>query len=81
MTNLTQFQTGKTYFTRSICNHDCIFRFEILRRTAKSVWIFDPDERGRTTRRQIEVWNGVETFYPHGHYSMAAIISADKPED
>jgi hypothetical protein len=35
MTN--QFQIGRTYSTRSICDHNCIFAFTILGRTAKTV--------------------------------------------
>ena len=68
------FKIGTTYSTRSICNHDCIFSFKILRRTAKSVWV---NVDGKTVRRAIEVWDNKETFYPFGKYSMAAIISAN----
>jgi len=74
---MKQFETGKTYSTRSICDHNCIFSFEILRRTAKSVWIKDRDDNNKPVRRGIEVWRDVESFYPFGKYSMAAIISAD----
>ena len=70
---MKRFKTGTTYSTRSICNHDCIFSFKILRRTAKSVWVKVDDE---TVRRAIEIWDNKETFYPFGKYSMASIISA-----
>jgi len=72
-----KFEVGKTYWTRSICDHECIFRFSILSRTAKQVTI---NVHGKTVRRGISEWNGVETFAPFGRYSMAAIISADKLE-
>ena len=71
---MKQFKVGETYSTRSICDHECIFSFKILRRTAKCVWI---KVDGETVRRGIEPWDGKETFYPFGKYSMAAIISAD----
>ena len=67
------FKTGQTYETRSICDYDCIFSFEILRRTKKCVWV---DVDGETVRRGIEIWQDAETFSPFGKYSMSAIISA-----
>jgi hypothetical protein len=71
----TQFQVGNTYQTRSICDHDCIFSFTILSRTAKSVRV---TVHGKVVRRGLSIWNGVEQFKPFGTYSMCAIISADK---
>ena len=71
----TQFQVGQTYATRSICDSECIFSFAILARTAKSVTV---QVHGKTVRRGLSIWNGVEQFKPYGSYSMAATISADK---
>lgn len=71
---MTQFQVGKTYATRSICDHDCIFSFDILGRTAKSVTV---NVHGKTVRRGLSVYEGVEQFKPFGNYSMCAIIGAD----
>ena len=70
---LRAFEVGATYSTRSVCDHDCVFSFTILKRSPKSVWV---DVDGKVVRRAIEVWQGTETFYPFGKYSMAAIISA-----
>jgi hypothetical protein len=70
-----QFQVGRTYFDRSACDHDCIFSFAILARTAKSVTV---NVHGKTVRRGLSIWNGVEQFKPFGSYSMCAIIGADK---
>lgn len=67
-----KFQLGKTYFTRSICDHDCIFRETIASRTAKTI----TTAKGKQFR--VSEWNGVEQFSPMGRYSMAPIISADK---
>jgi hypothetical protein len=68
------FQVGKTYFDRSICDHNCIFSFTILARTAKSVTI---NVRGKTARKGLTTYNGVEQFKPFGTYSMCAVVSAD----
>ena len=71
----TQFQVGKTYTTRSICDYDTIFSFTILARTAKTV---TTKVTGETVQRRLNVYNEIEQFKPFGSYSMAAIISADK---
>ena len=72
MTN--QFQVDRTYATRSICDYDCIYSFTILARTAKTV---TTQIHGKTVRRGLSFWNGVEQFKPFGSYSMCAIVGAD----
>lgn len=76
----TKFEAGRTYYTRSVCDHECIFRFEVVRRTARSVWIVEPGSSKPPARKAISVWQGVETIKPHGSYSMAPILSADRAE-
>ena len=70
----TQFQVGRTYATRSICDHECVFSFVIISRTAKTV---TTTVHGKIVRRGLSIWNGVEQFAPFGRYSMAAIVGAD----
>ena len=72
---MNTFKVGHTYQTRSACDHECIFSFTILSRTAKQV---TTQVHGKTVKRGLSLWNGVETFKPFGNYSMAAIISADR---
>jgi hypothetical protein len=71
---MNSFQVGKTYATRSICDYDCIFSFVILSRTAKTVTV---NVHGKSVRRGLSLWNGVEQFKPYGTYSMCAIVGAD----
>ena len=71
---MNTFQTGRTYATRSICDHECIFSFVILARTAKTVTI---NVHGKVVRRGLSIWEGNEQFSPFGRYSMAAIVGAD----
>lgn len=68
-----KFEVGKTYFTRSICDHDTIYKIEIVRRTAKSIWT----KCGKQLRVSLNYDNN-ESVKPHGNYSMCAIISADR---
>lgn len=70
---MRKFNVGATYETRSICDHNCIYSFTILRRTERSVWV---EVDGEVVRRGIEIYQDAETFYPFGKYSMAAIIKA-----
>ena len=69
---LTTFTPGKTYWTRSICDYDCIFKITIAKRTANFVTTTEGKRLG------VAIWNGVEQVKPHGNYSMCAIIGADK---
>jgi hypothetical protein len=76
MTNETNktFLVGETYATRSACNHDCIFRFTVIKRTAKFVTL---DDGHSVERRGVYLDDyGVEHCKPNGTYSMCAIIDA-----
>ena len=70
-----QFEVGKTYYTRSVCNHDCIFSVKVLKRTAKTVVVL---KDGKEKRCKIGLsWNGKEeTITPWGVYSMCPVIGA-----
>lgn len=72
---MNKFEIGKTYATRSICDHDCIFRFTIKARSAKFVTLnWNGDRRDRRVGLFIE--NGVEHCLPLGRYSMAPVLDA-----
>ena len=75
MTIPAKFEVGKTYETRSICDWDTIYSFVILARTAKTVTV---NVHGKTVKRGLTICDDIETFKPHGTYSMCAVISADK---
>jgi len=76
---MTKFQVGQTYSTRSICDHECIFSFTILARTAKQITTV---VSGKTVKRGLATnWAGTaESFKPFGSYSMAAVIDATGPD-
>lgn len=71
----TQFEVGKTYYDRSACDYDCVFRFTIKARTAKTV---TTEVHGKTVKRGLSSYCEVEQFKPFGNYSMAAVVRADK---
>lgn len=68
---MNKFEAGKTYSTRSICDHDCIIRVAVVSRTAKTIKTAD----GKTLR--IKAYSdGAEYVKPWGTYSMAPIVTA-----
>lgn len=75
--NATKFAVGQTYWTRSACDHNCIFTFVVVARTAKQVTL---SYQGRTFKRGVYTWgtDQTEQCRPLGSYSMAPVLSADK---
>jgi hypothetical protein len=73
---MTTFQIGKTYSTRSACDYDTIFAWTVTARTAKQVTL--ENSWGKTTKRGVYIWNGIEHCKPEGTYSMCPIISAER---
>jgi hypothetical protein len=71
----TTFEIGKTYATRSICDHACIFRFTVTARTAKTVTVTYLGER---ITRRLRVDGAGELLFPLGSYSMAPSL---RPSD
>ena len=72
--NKMQFQSGKTYSTRSICDHETIISVTSEKRTAKTV---TAKVRGDQKTFRIAMYEGVEYIKPWGSYSMAPMIFAN----
>lgn len=72
-----KFIVGQTYSTRSACDWDTVFSWKIVARTAKQLTL---EQYGKTCKRGIYIYDGIENCRPCGSYSMAPIISADKKE-
>jgi hypothetical protein len=66
------FETGKTYWTHSVCDHDTVIEVTIAKRTAKTV----TDTSGK--RFGVRLYDNVERINPWGSYSMAPVVSADR---
>jgi hypothetical protein len=73
---IAQFQIGKTYSCRSLCDHECVWSFQIIARTGKTI----KTACGKTLRinQRLTDYNKSETVFPLGNYSMAPILTADK---
>jgi hypothetical protein len=72
---MKQFKAGSDYEVRSICDHNCIFKFKVIKRTAKSIWITERSEPVK--RKSIYIYNSEECVKPHGSFSMAPILGAN----
>ncbi|MDP8173145.1 hypothetical protein QJU93_07215 [Pasteurella skyensis] len=78
---MKQFEIGKTYYARSACNYNCIFEITILKRTAKTVTIFDDADQCER-RVKIHKDESGEYITPY-NYSMAPLFrpqSNKKPQ-
>lgn len=75
---MKKFEVGRTYSTRSACNHDCVFSYTVTGRTACTVTVMDRFGESRKCRivKSLSAYRGAETIRPLGDYSMAPVISA-----
>lgn len=68
---MSKFIDGKTYTTRSACDHDCIISVTVAKRTAKTITTTD----GKTLRISTD-HSGAECVKPWGSFSMAPVVRA-----
>lgn len=76
--SVKQFEVGKTYSCRSICDHNCVWAFTVVSRTASTVTLLD-DEGEKITKRinaKSSEREGREIVYPLGRYSMCPVLWA-----
>ena len=73
----TTFEAGQTYVMRWITDASARTLYTVVSRTAKFVVIEDAD--GNRTRAGVKTFEGVEIVHPHGRYSMAPTLKADRP--
>ena len=72
---MEEFEVGKTYATHSVCAHDCIFSYTIVKRTEKTVTI--RDKFGKVKRCKLHNNGKAEYIFPEGIYSMCPVLEAD----
>ena len=71
---MRQFEVGTTYEARSACDWDCVFRFEIVARSKKTITI--KRRNGSLVNRRVIETTYTEMCFPDGRYSMAPVITA-----
>ena len=77
---MKQFQVGKVYQCRSICDYNCIWSYTVIERTAATVTLRD-NHSGKVQKNRISVsiskYFDAETVYPLGRYSMCPSLTAN----
>jgi hypothetical protein len=62
--------TNRILETRSLCDHDCIFRVTLVKMTEKSAFVIV--DKGEMVRCKIKTsFDGSKYITPYGTYSMA----------
>lgn len=77
---MVQFEIGKVYECRSICDYDCVWSYTVLARTASTVTLMN-HATGKVQKNRIVGYSkvcGIETVNPLGQYSMCPSLCADK---
>lgn len=72
---MIKFEVGKTYATRSICDHDCIYTIEVIKRTDKTI-TYKEDDTVRRAKIRFNDDNNCE-YIRIGNYSMSPNFSAE----
>lgn len=74
---MKQFEVGNKYSMRSICDHNCVWTYEVVERTAQTITISDGKKVKKCRiSKKISEYRGAESVYPLGQYSMCPILSA-----
>jgi len=75
MAKLIKFEIGKEYTMRSPGDYDCVWTFEVVKRTEKSIWVNGDGKENK--RLLIDICSGVECVKPFGTYSMSPSLRAN----
>ncbi len=75
---MEKFEIGKTYECKSVCNHDCVWRYTVTARTASMITVMDNHGEVKKLRinKSLSEYRNAESVYSLGKYSMCPILSA-----
>lgn len=75
---MKKFEVGKTYKCHSVCDHNCVWEYEVIARTAQMITL--KDDRGEVKKcrviKDLSNMYNAEHVYPLGRYSMAPSLHA-----
>ena len=71
---MNKFAAGKTYRSRSPCDHNCVIDVRVVKRTPKTV----VTDNGKRLKIHTSRYDGSEYVMPWGSYSMAPCVYADR---
>lgn len=74
---MKKFEVGKEYSMRSVCDHNCVWTYKVVARTAQTITITDGESVHKCrVCKQVSEWRNAETIHPLGRYSMAPSLTA-----
>ena len=73
---MKKFEVGKTYKMRSVGDYNCIWYYNIIKRTAKTVTIQQVDKKAIGIYH-IKEYNDTEYIMPLGRFSMSPSLRAE----
>ena len=71
---MKQFEVGKEYSMKSVCDHNCVWTYTVTARTAQTITISDGEKVQKC--KKISAYRNAETVYPLGQYSMCPSLTA-----
>lgn len=78
------FETGKTYYMRSVCDYNCVWRYKVVKRTKATMTIVEVDcdnhpyvGSEKVVRLLKGYYNDREVARPLGSYSMSPLLTAE----
>lgn len=76
---MLKFEIGSTYNMTSPGDHNCVWTYKVLKRTACTVTLTD-GKKDITCRinKAYTNYRDAETVFPLGQYSLCPVLSADK---
>ena len=78
MDEIKKFKVGESYFMRSICDHECVWKYKVVARTAKTVTLESLGNQPEQIKRRVSVYQNKEFCRPLGKYSMSPILDANR---
>ena len=74
---MKQFEVGKEYSMKSICDHNCVWTYTVTTRTTQTITISDGEKVQKyRINKKISAYRNAETIYPLGQYYMCPSLTA-----
>ena len=73
---MIKFKVGCYYVMRSPCDHECIWVYKVISRTAKTITLYDGETTSRFRISKESEEFGREAVYPEGQYSLGPVLTA-----
>ena len=79
-TNIKKFEVGKSYYMRSICDHDCVWTYVVVKRSESTITLRDEFGKDKVCRisKKVSEYFGAECVHPLGVFSMCPSLVADR---